>query len=148
MIMKNLALLTSLVLASACGPKSAPSNVGNAGGSADQAGPAHDTRTELERRRDAACETLGPRMTSCALEDAKADYAAGKVSKQQFEQDTASGVLAKNTEKFIEACTHAQYSSRQVRVLEVCQREESECNPMLACLDNLDADPKVKSVGP
>ena len=32
---------------------------------------------ELERRRDAACETLGPRMTTCALEDAKADLAAG-----------------------------------------------------------------------
>lgn len=137
MIMKNLALLASLALASACGPKPPASTAGNA----DEAGPAKDTRTELERRRDAACETLGPRMTSCALEDAKADFAAGKVTKQQFDQDTASGVLKKNTEEFITACTHAQYSSRQVRVLEVCQREESECDPMLACLDNLNAPP-------
>jgi hypothetical protein len=32
---------------------------------------------------------------------------------------------------------HADYSARQVRVLEVCQKEESECEPMLTCLDNL-----------
>lgn len=130
MTMKNLAFALLLV---ACGPKQPATSVNNA----DGAGPVKDTRTELEKRRDAACETLAPRMTNCALADAKADFAAGKVSKQQFDQDTSSGVLQKNTEEFIKACTHAQYSSRQVRVLEVCQQEETECEPMLSCLDNL-----------
>ena len=133
MTMKNLAYAHLLV---ACGPKHPATTVTNAGGG-DSGGPAKDTRTELEKRRDAACETLGPRMTNCALADAKADFAAGKVPKQQFDQDTAPGVLQKNTEEFIKACTHAQYSSRQVRVLEVCQQEETECEPMLSCLDNL-----------
>ncbi|NVB78118.1 MAG: hypothetical protein HOV81_06965 [Kofleriaceae bacterium] len=143
--MKNLAFVLLLV---ACGPKQPTTSVSNAGGNSAETGPVQDSRSELERRRDAACDTLGPRMTNCALADAKAALAAGKVTQQQFDQDTKSAVLEKNTDEFIKTCKNAQYSSRQVRVLEVCQREESECEPMLACLDNLNAEPKVKSVGP
>jgi hypothetical protein len=146
MTMKNLAFV---LLLAACGPKQPATSVSSAGGGAGTAdtGPAQDTRTELERRRDAACDTLGPRMTSCALADAKAALAAGKVTQSQFDQDTKPAVLEKNTDEFIKACKSAQYSSRQVRVLEVCQREESECEPMLACLDNLSSEPEVKSIG-
>jgi hypothetical protein len=125
--MKKLALLFLI----ACGPKQPTTPVTN------DTGPVKDTRTELERRRDAACETLGPRITSCAIEDAKADLAAGKTTKEQFDKDTASGVVKKNTDEFIDQCRGHAYSSRQVRVLEVCQKEESECDPLLACLDNL-----------
>jgi hypothetical protein len=32
-------------------------------------------------------------------------------------------------------------SSRQVRVLEVCDREESQCGPLLSCLDHLNEKP-------
>lgn len=32
--------------------------------------PPADDRTEIERRRDAACEALGPRLTECAIADA------------------------------------------------------------------------------
>jgi len=131
LMMKNLLF----VLVAACGSKQS-TPVSNARGSADP-GPVKDSRTELERRRDAACETLGPRITKCAVEDAKKDLAAGKVKKEQFDKDTAPGVVEKNTSEFISKCKAAQYSSRQVRVLEVCQKEESECDPMLACLENL-----------
>ncbi|HUS27150.1 MAG TPA: hypothetical protein VMZ53_01535 [Kofleriaceae bacterium] len=125
--MKNLAF----VLLVACGPKqpTTPSNTTH------EIPP--DNRTEIEKRRDGACDTLGPRITECALEDAKAQYEAGKVSKSQFEQDTAPGVLKKNTEEFVKDCRKSDYSSRQIRVLEVCQKEETECGPLLACLDNL-----------
>lgn len=126
--MKKLVLLFVI----ACGPKQPTTPVNN-----EPAGPVQDTRTELERRRDAACETLGPRITSCAVDDAKADFAAGKTTKEQFEKDTASGVVKKNTDEFIKECRGHSYSSRQVRVLEVCQKEESECDPLLSCLDNL-----------
>jgi hypothetical protein len=135
--MKNFAFVLLLV---ACGPKHS-SNVGNSTGSGSgedpYPGPVKDTRTEIEKRRDAACDTLGPRITTCAHEDAKADYAAGKVGKAEYEKNTAPEVLNANTKKFIEACRKAPYSSRQVRVLEVCQKEESECGPLLSCLDNL-----------
>jgi hypothetical protein len=134
-MMKNVAFAVLLV-ATACGPKPSTSSVSN-GGSAEPTRPAQDTRTEIEKRRDAACESLGPRVTSCALDDTKADYAAGKVSKAQFDKDTAPGILEKNTEKYVDECIHASYSSRQIRVLEVCQKEETECEPLLACLDNV-----------
>jgi hypothetical protein len=98
---------------------------------------ATDTRTPIERRRDAACEGLGPKLTACAVEDAKADLGAGKITQQQLERDIAPGVLDKNTEKFEAACKTAGYSSRQVRVLEVCLREEPRCAPLLDCLGHL-----------
>jgi len=98
---------------------------------------ATDPRTALERRRDVACEQLGPRLTACAVEDAKADLAAGKISQQQLERDTAIDIQRKNTEQFETACKGSAYSSRQVRVLEVCPREETQCGPLLACLGHL-----------
>ena len=133
-MMKTLMLL---VVLAACGNKSS-TPVANAG-SGDSA-PVRDTRTELEKRRDVACEALGPRITACAVEDAKKDLAAGRVKQKDFDLDTSPDVQRKNTEKFVEKCASATYSSRQVRVLEVCPREETECEPMLACLDNLNKE--------
>jgi hypothetical protein len=96
-----------------------------------------DTRTPIEQRRDAACDQLGPKLTACAVEDARADLAAGKVGQQQFALDTAPEVQRKNTEKFQAACRGTAYSSRQVRVLEVCFRAETQCGPLLDCLEHL-----------
>jgi hypothetical protein len=123
------------VLLAACGGRQQPPS-NTTGGGEQPTGPA-DTRLEIERRRDAACETLGPRITSCAVEDAEAQLAAGTITQKQYNDTTASGVVAKNTQEFVKQCTGTSFSSRQVRVLEVCQREESECEPLLACLDNL-----------
>jgi hypothetical protein len=133
--MMNKWMLLVAIAVAACGSKQSPplSNVG----SGEQVAPIRDTRTELERRRDAACETLGPKLTACAVEDAKHNLAAGKISQKQFDEDTSFQVQRKNTEEFIKNCESAQFSTRQVRVLEVCQQEESECEPLLACLDHL-----------
>jgi len=98
--------------------------------------------TPIEQRRDAACDQLGPKLTVCAVEDAKASLAAGKIDKPQLERDTAPAVQHKNTEEFLKACKATPYSSRQVRVLEVCFREETRCGPLLDCLGHLsDAAP-------
>ena len=43
----------------------------------------------------------------------------------------------KNTEEFVARCNVPDMSSRQVRVLEVCVREEAVCGPFLSCLDHL-----------
>lgn len=138
-MMKKLLFLAMLA---ACGSKSSTpvANSGSAssiGPAEDPPGPVADTRTEIERRRDAACETLGPKITSCAVEDAKKALAAGQLKQKEFDESTSPEIQSKNTEEFVKACKQAQYSSRQVRVLEVCQREETECEPLLACLDNL-----------
>jgi hypothetical protein len=100
------------------------------------------SHSAIERRRDAACDALGPRLTACAVADARADLAAGKIDQRQFERDTAPAIQRKNTEEFETRCKAAHYSSRQVRVLEVCSREETECAPLLDCLAHLhDPDP-------
>jgi len=96
-----------------------------------------DPRTAIEQRRDAACDQLGPRLTACAVEDARADLAAGKITQQQLERDTAPAVQRKNTDQFLDACKRTAYSSRQIRVLEVCPREEARCAPLLDCLGHL-----------
>ncbi len=138
-MMKNLALMGLFALA-ACGSKQQPpvENAGGGDSSAPAAGPT-DTRTAIEKRRDAACDSLGPRITTCAAVDAKAAKDAGQITQAQYDEITKKEILAKNTEEFVEACKAPQtpYSSRQIRVLEVCQAEETECGPLMACLDNL-----------
>lgn len=113
-----------------------------AGPAAPPAYVASDPRTPIERRRDAACDQLGPKITACAVEDAKASLAAGKIDRPQFERDTAPAIQRKHTEQFGKVCKGRAYSSRQVRVLEVCFREETRCAPLLDCLGHLsDAAP-------
>ena len=103
--------------------------------------PTTDSRTPIERRRDAACDQLGPKLTACAVEDARADLAAGKIDQHQFDLDTAPEWQRRLTEKFEKTCKGAAYSSRQVRVLEVCFREETRCGPLLDCLGHLSDRP-------
>ena len=138
-MMKNLIFLIA-VMAAACGNKSS-TPIANAGsGSAeDPPPPVADTRPEIDKRRDAACEALGPRITACAVEDAKTAFGQGRLKQKDFEASTAPEVQRKNTDEFIKACKSPKtpYSSRQIRVLEVCPREETQCEPMLACLENL-----------
>jgi hypothetical protein len=130
----------AFVLLVACGGPQTPQNTGSGSGSGEPA--VHDTRTAIEKRRDAACEQLGARNTTCAVADAKRDLDAGKVTKQQFDQDTSPQVRAKLTEKFVEKCEKQHLNSYQVRVYEVCMHEEAECDPLLACLQHVNDPPK------
>lgn len=144
------ALATAVAAALAAVPALAPAGCGGTvqtgtgpGTPAPDPAPAPpaDSRTPIQRRRDAACDQLGPRITACAVEDARASLAAGKIDQRQFELDTAPGVQRKHTEEFDRACKGAAYSSRQVRVLEVCSREETRCAPLLECLGHLSDRP-------
>jgi hypothetical protein len=112
-----------LVVALGCGDKPAaraPDNRDNP-----------PVQTELERRRDAACESLAPRLTDCAIADARATMSPDELAKLDLEKTAPV-----HTQKFLESCKAQTLSSRQVRVYEVCQREESDCEPLIACLDN------------
>jgi hypothetical protein len=122
----------------ACGgPQHPTDGEGSAAREQPAAPAARDTRTPIERRRDVACDQLGPKMTACAVEDAKAGLDAGKIDRSQFERDTAPAIQRKNTEEFLKACKGTAYSSRQIRVLEVCFHEEPRCGPLLDCLGHL-----------
>ncbi len=128
-------LLFALLVA--CGGKQTTSPTNTS--SDDPPGPVKDTRTELEKRRDTACENVGKKLTSCAVEDAKAALAAGKTTQKEFDLNTASGVLEKNTAEWMKVCRTYE-SSRRVRVLEVCFKEETECGPFGDCLTHLSAN--------
>jgi hypothetical protein len=108
---------------------------------ATPAAPVADTRTAIERRRDAACDQLGPKLTACAVEDARANLAAGKIDQAQYDRDTAPAIQRKNTDEFEQACKGTAYVSRQIRVLEVCFQQEPACAPLLDCLGHLSDAP-------
>lgn len=115
------------LIATACGGGKHDDTTG-AGNRSD----AVDARTKIEIRRDASCEALGPRLTACAIADARATMTAEELAKLDLEKTGP-----KNTDEFIAGCKRQQLSSRQVRVYEVCLAEETECDPLIACLDNV-----------
>ncbi len=130
-----------LVLLVACGSKQTPPPK-DPDPTPPPSGVVKDTRTELEKRRDAGCEQLGPRLTACAVEDAKKDVASGKTKQADFEKDTSPDVQKANTAKFVKECESKQMSSRQVRVLEVCFKEAPDCKELDRCLANLQPQAK------
>jgi hypothetical protein len=130
----------------ACGGPQRTSD-GDGGAVHEQPPAVIDKRTPIEQRRDTACDQLGPKLTACAVEDARANLAAGKIGQAQFTRDTSPDVQRKNTEEFQKACKGTPYSSRQVRVLEVCFREETQCGPLLDCLGHLSDTGATKDRG-
>jgi hypothetical protein len=135
--------LAALGLAlAACGgtqpPPSGP-GPGPGPGSDEPAGVVRDTRTPLERRRHAACDQLEPKLVQCAVDDVRAKLAAGKITQQQFEADTSPELQRGLAQDWHRKCRKGYMSSRQVRVLEVCFREETACAPLEACLEHLKA---------
>jgi hypothetical protein len=99
--------------------------------------PPADDRTPIQKRRDAACEQLAPKLLECALADTKRDLDAGKLTQQQYDHDVAE-LREKHRPVFLKQCREKDMSSRQVRVLEVCFKEERECDPLAECLKNLE----------
>ncbi len=140
--MKRFVLLGVLVAAGACGPKPGPTPPDHDPDPQLPRKPAaHDSRTPLEQRRDAACAALGPRITKCAVEDAQVAAQKGEITQKQLTEISAPEIQQKNTDNFVAKC-EAPLSSRQVRVLEVCPKAETECGPMLECLGHLNEPAK------
>ncbi len=126
-----------LILAIAgCGGKQTTSS-GTGSGSDELPGPVEDTRTPFQKRLDVACDALGPRLTQCAVDDSQAELTAGRITKKQFDELTNPQMRAALDKDWETKCNKADRSSRQVRVLEVCHAEETECEPLLNCLENL-----------
>ena len=126
--MKTILCVLALV---ACGGKQQPATTGP-GSEAGPTAPAKDPRSAIEKRRDAACDQLQPKITQCAIDDAKASMSPADYAKLNPEE-----LRAKHGEEFLKECKGATYSSRQVRVLEVCFQQEHECEPLGTCLENL-----------
>jgi len=96
-----------------------------------------DSRSPIEKRRDEACEHIQPKLTQCAVADAKATMSAKELADLKPDE-----LLSAHKQKFLKQCKSSAMSSRQVRVLEVCDREESECDPLADCLKHLEPEKK------
>lgn len=104
-------------------------------------GVAKDTRTPIEIRRDAACSSSGDKLVSCAVADADTDLASGKVSKAEHDKNTAPEIRRGLKAEWLKTCTRP-LTSHQVRVLEVCLKEEAACGPFADCLQHLNDELK------
>lgn len=138
--MKRLVFIVLVGLAAcASKPAPAPQNPPPPAGS----GVVKDTRSDLEKRRDAACDIVGKRTAQCAVEDSKALFAAGKIKETEYKNATDPRVVEKDGEVYADKCkAKRDYSSRQIRVLEKCPEYEKECGPFLECLKNLQPQSK------
>jgi hypothetical protein len=105
--------------------------------------PPPPAQTELEKRQGAACEQLGPRLTDCAIADARATMSPAELAELDIENTAPL-----HTREMIKECKQQTMSSRQVRVYEVCMREESECTPLTACLENAAPDAAAGEAAP
>ena len=138
---KGMTAACLLAQLTACGgSKTTPTNPGSGSGSA-VVEPPKDTRTAIEKRRDIACSQVGERITQCAVEDLKKEVAAGRMKQKEYDDTVKPEILKKNTEEFVKKC-EVPMSSRQVRVLEVCFKEETQCAPFVDCLSHLSDAPK------
>jgi hypothetical protein len=57
--------------------------------------------------------------------------------REQYKKEQIEETAPIHTREFLRKCKSSTLSSRQVRVYEVCDHEETECGPLVACLDNL-----------
>lgn len=126
-----------LVVLAACG-KPARSNDDTL---PDNREPAPPPQTELQQRQGAACEQLGPRLTDCAIADARATMTPEQLAELDVERTAPL-----HTREMTKQCKEQTMSSRQVRVYEVCLREETECEALTACLEN--AKPEAATSDP
>ena len=98
---------------------------------------------EKNREIDSICPTGQPCPPqsvadyNSAVADAKKEVEAGRMTQQNFDLNTKPEILEKNTEEFVKKCDVPAMTSRQVRVLEVCHKEEADCEPFLDCLSHL-----------
>jgi hypothetical protein len=131
------------VVLAACASKPAPAPQNPPPAPPQDTGAAKDTRSDLEKRRDAACEVVGKRTAECAVKDSDALFAAGKIKKTEHDAATDPRVVAKDAEVYADKCkAKRDYSSRQIRVLEKCPEYEQECAPLFQCLQNLQPQAK------
>lgn len=137
--------LVFIVVLAACAskPAPAPQNPPPPPPQQQTTGAVKDTRSDLEKRRDAACDVVGKRTADCAVADSDALFAAGKIKKAEHDAAIDPRVVAKDSEVYANKCkAKRDYSSRQIRVLEKCPEYEKECAPFFQCLQNLQPQSK------
>jgi hypothetical protein len=130
---RALAFVVVVVVGASCSGSQHPDGTGPGPTNADPVPVYKDARTPIEKRRDIACEHIQPKLTQCAVADAKATMSPKELADLKPDE-----LVAKHKAEFLKQCKGSAMSSRQVRVLEVCDQQETACDPLAECLKNLE----------
>jgi len=123
--MKRLALLAAVFFA--CGSPQTTTQAED---------PPPDSRKQAIERLDArqrqACQRMCPRLTECALEDAKANVSPADLKDGPSLEEIAPSHTAQcNSE-----CNRTRLSLRQIRVYEGCMdKKQLDCGALVVCLE-------------
>jgi hypothetical protein len=91
----------------------------------------------LRAAQKSECEALCPRLSECAVEDARANMSAAELAKLDLEAKARQ-----HTNECITQCSGSSLSPRQVRVMRRCRKESAAvCSQYLACLDAAKRNP-------
>jgi len=86
---------------------------------------------KIEKAQNAECERMCPRVTGCALEDAKKHLDSEKIKEEKLVEKMP--VLEK---KCVDECKKNPLSLRQLRVYVKCNNDaESSCDEFLKCME-------------
>lgn len=85
----------------------------------------------LQEAQEAACHRVAPKVTDCAIQDARTTMPPEKFAEMARDLDE---LAARNTEQFLSRCIASDMSPRQVEVYETCPLDAS-CARFLSCTD-------------
>jgi len=92
--------------------------------------PAEQTPEEkLVAQQGRTCEAMCERITSCAIEDARAN-----LSEEELAELDLENTGPKNTEQCSDACGRSSLSPRQLTTIRDCVTTDSACVEYLDCL--------------
>ncbi len=74
--------LIAILLLAACGNPKTGDSTTPSGSNTDPPPPMKDTRSDFEKRLDAACNALGPTLTTCAVSDANEKLRSGEIKQK------------------------------------------------------------------
>lgn len=131
LIRKLVMLGCCLCFAMACGANATP----------PERTTSHNQLSAEERfsmHQQAMCDALAPRLTTCAVEQARKNLTEREIEKQGL-SDPA--FLRKYTNDIRSECSLKEISMRQIKLLETCTAQDSDCKTYLSCLDTVQAKP-------
>jgi hypothetical protein len=120
-----------LALAALCAPACSGSAQKDAAEQPAQQQPSEQevAQAKLRSRQEAACQNVGKAVFECAVEDARATMAPEEFAKLDVQQ-----LEPEHMQQFMDECTSADMSARQVSVYETCL-EDTRCTVFVPCLD-------------
>lgn len=125
-------LAGTLALGVACGGAKQPAEPSPATAEATEAPSPDEPSPEdkLRMQQAGACRPMCERLTTCSVEDARAN-----LSPEKFAELEVETTAPRHTDECDRSCNANALSPRQVQVIRDCVSAESDCQTFVSCLD-------------